>query len=327
VQSGSGTAARPRTPRDRGRAGPPTTRPLQGRGPAPPHSLTLSLVLSVSWSPPAASPSRGGGAPAPPGPGQPPRCRSSSMSRSRVAGLASSSAPPPRSRAGSPPERHQRASARGRRQGVRTGAGGDAAPLPGAPFHALAPGGGGAARPSLAPRDRATRPAPPSRRRAPAARSRAAGPAPLAPPRCTAVPEAPPRAMTSMLGPCPGSLGRWGHGKVRERPRTRDEPGTEERGGEPGRRREVLLGAGMSGGVQLTPPRDSALLDTPQRGGASQASPSRNLLGRTDPLALRSSQCLTSLVPGDELANSFNIVPRFCTGETRGFESLREFLP
>lgn len=245
------------------------------------------------------------------------------MSRSRVAGLASSSAPPPRSSAGSPPERHQRASARGRRQGVRTGAGGDAAPLPGARFDALAPGGGGAARPSLAPRDRATRPAPPSRRRAPAARSRAAGPAPLAPPRCTAVPEAPPRVMTSTPGPCPGSLSRWGHGKVRAPPRTWDKPGAEGRGSEPRRRREVLLGSGTSDGVQLTPPRDSAQLDTPQRGGASQASPSRNLLGRTDPLAPYFSQCLISLVPGDELANSFDLVPRFCTGETRGFESQR----
>ncbi|XP_031246977.1 uncharacterized protein LOC116104607 [Mastomys coucha] len=220
------------------------------------------------------------------------------MSRSRVAGLASSSAPPPRSRAGSPPERHQRASARGRRQGVRTGAGGDAAPLPGARFDALAPGGGGAARPALAPRDRAARlacpaagppafPPPSSRSTVTRRRPRLARPSAL---HCGARGPAPGDDVT--LRPRPSSLRRWGLGKVRARLEPWDEPGTEGRGDEPGRRRDVLLGSGTSGRVQPTPRRDSAQLDTPRRGGASQASPSRNLLGRTDPLARRSSLCL-----------------------------------
>lgn len=166
-----------------------------------------------------------------------------------------------------------------------------------------------AARPSLAPRDRATRLARPPH--LPAAElpqhghAPQAGPAPPAPPRCTAVPRATPPG---------GDVTAQAPAQVGARKGARPAEEVEDREANP-RDGEALDGAGALERAQPAPARDSAQLDAPRRGGASQASPSRNLLGRTDPLAPRSSRCFASAVPGDELANSFNLVPGSVVGK------------
>lgn len=132
-----------------------------------------------------------------------------------------------------------------------------------------------------------------------------AGPAPPAPPRCTAVPRATPPG-DDVTARAPAQVGaRKGARRAGE---MRDWEANPRDG-------EALDGAGALERAQPAPARDSAQLDAPRSGGASQASPSRNLLGRTDPLAPRSSRCFASAVPGDELANSFNLVPGSVVGK------------
>lgn len=201
-----------------------------GAARAPPHSPSLSHSLcrwcsrfrgrrrpplprgvAVSPLPRDRGSPRGAAAPACPAPAS-------------LVGLASSSAPPPRSRAGSPPERHQRASARGRRQGVRAGAGGRgrggavarcAAPRTGPRGRRSGRQPGPPSRLATAPPGSPARPTfPPLSSRSPVTRRRQAPPRPplRAALRC---PGPRPREVTSL----PRPQRRWGLGKVRARPR------------------------------------------------------------------------------------------------------------
>lgn len=298
----------------------PAARPLRGARPRPrpTHSLCrwcsrfrgrrrppLPRGVAASPLPRGRGSPRGAAAPACPAP--------ASLGWRRLA-----SAPPPRSRAGSPRERHQRASARGRRrQGVRGGAGGAGGRASGA-------GGRAGTRrrcqvrgsthwpqraeeqpgPPSRLANRATLAGPPARRLARPTFLPAAPPsrrpelpqhghAPQAPPprRCTAVPEAPPRAVTS--GPRPRPARRWGPGKVRPgRTGPGHGPGAGGPGGEP-QGREALDGAA---GTELSRLLQGTRPSLRRRGVAElrKASPSRNLLGRTDPSAPRSSPCFAT---------------------------------
>lgn len=142
----------------------PAARPLRGARPRPrpTHSLCrwcsrfrgrrrppLPRGVAASPLPRGRGSPRGAAAPACPAP--------ASLGWRRLA-----SAPPPRSRAGSPRERHQRASARGRRrQGVRGGAGGAGGRGRGAVARCAAPRTGPRGRRSSPALPRASRTAPP----------------------------------------------------------------------------------------------------------------------------------------------------------------------